>query len=167
MNHDLIQSKLVIHSDDVSTAETTKKLDSLRVHFDSKHDFNLFRYYFNDYLNCRINIKYFLFLITNRLLKSVKKLIDSQQLHYLIKTNDIQVLEKFLESRKELAGLEMDKKNDESSSYVYLMCDEYKKRLMTRSSECLEDVTGTDNQIDCNLVNKSFYQSLDNLVEMK
>ncbi len=166
MNHDLIQSKLNIHSDEVSTVETTKKLDSLKIHFDSKHDFNLFRYYLNDYLNCRINIKYFLFLITNRILRSVKKLIDSHQLQCLIKVNDIHVLESFLESRKELAKLDMEQKNDVSSSYVYLMCDEYKKRLLTRSYECLGTETTTGDLINGSLVNKSFYKSLDNLVEI-
>lgn len=165
MNHELIQTKLNTHSDSISNNET-KKLDSIKVCFDTKHDFNLFRYYLNDYLNSRINIQYFLFLITNRIVKSFKKLIDSEQLHGLIKVNDVEVLDKFLQTRQELLKVEVDDKlNDESASYVYLMCENYKKRLATRSTENLEIMSDPESA-QGGLHDKPFYKSLDNLVEI-
>lgn len=74
LNNQIISSKLNTHFDYMTDEEVTD-LGSIRIHFDSKHDLNLFRYYLNDYLNSRINIQYFLFLITNRILKSFKKVI--------------------------------------------------------------------------------------------
>lgn len=163
-NHELIKSKINTHTDCI-TDEAARSIDSLKVHFDSKHDLNLFRYYLNDYLNSRINIQYFLFLVTNRVLKSFKKLIDSEQLHAVIKIADLPFFENFLETRKELLKVEIeDKKADDSASFVYLMCDDYKKRLETRSVENLTNMQEDD--VDFSLHNKSFYKSLDNLVEL-
>lgn len=161
---ELIKSKINTHTDCI-TDEASRTIDSLKIHFDSKHDLNLFRYYLNDYLNSRINIQYFLFLVTNRVLKSFKNLIDSEQLHAVIKIADLPFFDNFLETRKELLKIDLDdKKADDSASFVYLMCEDYKKRLITRSVENLTNLQ--EEEVDFSLHNKSFYKSLDNLVEL-
>ena len=75
LNNQMMSSKLSTHLDDI-VDEEDRILNSIKIHFDSKHDLNLFRYYLNDYLNSRINIQYFLFLITNRILKSFKRVFQ-------------------------------------------------------------------------------------------
>lgn len=161
---DLLHSKVNTHSDGV-TDEQVKKLEtSIRGHFDSQHDFNLFRYFLSDYLNSRINIQYFLYLITNRLVNSFKRLIDSEQLHSLVKVADVPILNQFVDSRKELLKIELEDKSGDAASYVYLLCPEYKKRLLTRSNECLP----LDSEMPQGLEyhKKSLDASLDDLVQL-
>lgn len=166
-NQEFLHAKLNTHHDSL-TDENCGQLDSIRGHFESRQDLNLFRYYLNDYLNSRINIKYFLYLITNRMVSTFKKLVDSDQLRSLIKFNDLDVVDTFLDTRKELLKVELeDKMNiDESASYVYLMCEDYKKRLMTRSTESLADEMKNFSSNELGHHKKSFFKSLDNLVEL-
>ena len=163
LGQDFLHSKVNNHSEGLTNQKLKRLESSIRTHFDSQHDFNLFRYYLSDYLNSRINVQYFLYLITNRLVKSFKRLIDSEHLHSLIKVMDVPVFEKFVDSRKELLTVEVeDKTNDEeaASSYVYFMCPEYKKRFMTRSNECFPLENGLEHH------KKALDNSLDNLVQL-
>ena len=59
-------------------------------------------------------------------------MIDSDQLHSLIKTPDIAVLDKFLETRKELLRVDVDELNHDSSSFVYLLDDDHKRHLIVK-----------------------------------
>lgn len=166
LRQDLLHSKINTHSEGI-TDEQAKRLEtSIRTHFDSQHDFNLFRYFLSDYLNSRINVQYFLYLITNRLVNSFKRLIDCEQLHSLIKVPDVPALDKFIDSRKELLKIELDddKSGAGAASYVYLLCPEYRKRLLTRSNECLPLDSETPQGLEYH--KKTLDTSLDDLVQL-
>lgn len=165
-NQEFVHFKLNTHYDVISDKKC-HQINSYKNYFNSNRDLKLFRYYLNDYLNSRINIKYFLYLITNHLLSAVKQLIDNNQLNSLIKFEDLEEVNTFLNTRKELLAVELDNgvDNDEATSYVYLMCQDDKKRLVTRSTESLSD-KNEFTPSDQNHLKKLFHKSFDNLVEL-
>ena len=106
---------------------SNKHFKSLKKSFESPHEINMFRYYLSDYLNSRINLQYFLFLISNRLSKSSNKIFKNERFRDYIKLTDKPILEKFL---NKLNKSEQASNKDEIELRNEQICLEYFKNSL-------------------------------------